>query len=577
MTAEAPPTSSSPFSLFSETAEGIAATTKRNTKAAILGSYLGSLSDQDLLTATRFFAGHLFPLWDQRTTNVGWAALLSAIGSVTGLNRDELTARLVPLGDLGDLAFQVFTISNRTLERDAPLSLRDVSVAFEGMAAASGSKIRTGMLTSLLGLAGPLEARYLVKLLSGDLRVGLKEGSVEDAIAKLSGADVAEVQWANMLTGDIGETALLARYRRLNDARMHLFHPIKFMLATPAADLDDVSRQMPGEFIVEDKYDGIRAQARVAPASQAGETTHGIVHQGIRVALFSRTLDEITKSFPDLVAPLAALLPPATLPDEGVVLDGEIIPLKNDRILPFLELQKRLGRKTPSGNLLQEVPAAYFAFDALYVRSGVLINRPLDERLAILDSLIPTDGRVLRAASRRFSDVSELDDEFAAARARNNEGLMVKSPASSYKPGRRGRDWLKIKRAMATLDVVVTAVEVGNGRRSHLLSDYTFAVRASDSDPALLNVGKAYSGLTDAELAEMSEWFKAHTVKEFAQGKVRVVEPLIVLEVTFDLVQRSKRHKSGYALRFPRIVRLRPDKPAAEIDTLETVRRLAGE
>jgi DNA ligase-1 len=153
---------------------------------------------------------------------------------------------------------------------------------------------------------------------------------------------------------------------------------------------------------------------------------------------------------------------------------------------------------------------------------------------------------------------------------------MVKDPASLYKPGRRGREWLKLKRALATLDVVVTAVELGHGKRRHVLSDYTFAVRRAEDDAELLNIGKAYSGLTDVEIAEMTEWFKAHTLQEFAHGRVRVVEPRIVIEVTFDRVQPSKRHKGGYALRFPRIVRLRPDKTADEIDTLESVRNLAG-
>ncbi len=152
---------------------------------------------------------------------------------------------------------------------------------------------------------------------------------------------------------------------------------------------------------------------------------------------------------------------------------------------------------------------------------------------------------------------------------------MVKDPASGYKPGRRGKEWLKVKRALATLDVVVTAVEVGYGRRRNVLSDYTFAVRASEDDPTLLNVGKAYSGLTDAEIAALTEWFKAHTIQDF--GRARLVEPQIILEVAFDVVQPSARHKSGYALRFPRIVRIRDDKPVEEIDTLETVRRLAGE
>ena len=167
-----------------------------------------------------------------------------------------------------------------------------------------------------------------------------------------------------------------------------------------------------------------------------------------------------------------------------------------------------------------------------------------------------------------------LDDEFEKARGRGNEGLMIKSPDSPYKPGRRGRDWLKLKRAIATLDVAVTAVEVGHGKRRNLLSDYTFAVRRSADDDELLNIGKAYSGLTDQELTELTEWFKDHTLQEFGHGRVRIVEPTVVIEVTFDRVQPSKRHKSGYALRFPRILRLRPDKNPGDIDTLETVRRL---
>ena len=198
-------------------------------------------------------------------------------------------------------------------------------------------------------------------------------------------------------------------------------------------------------------------------------------------------------------------------------------------------------------------------------------------RRAALESVAFDNAAARLADSRLLRDVTQLEVEFAAARARGNEGLMIKDPRSKYTPGRRGREWLKLKRALATLDVVVTAVEVGNGRRSRFLSDYTFAVRASEADPTLLNVGKAYSGLTDAEIEKLSAWFRAHTLQEFAHGKVRVVEPKIVLEITFDLVQPSKRHRSGFALRFPRILRVRSDKPVDEIDTLATVRRLAGD
>jgi DNA ligase-1 len=411
----------------------------------------------------------------------------------------------------------------------------------------------------------------LTKLLVGDLRIGLREGAVEDALARLYGASVAAVQWANMLTGDIGETALLARHERLADAKMRLFHPLKFMLATPASDLSDVARQMPERFVVEDKFDGIRAQAHVAIDS-GEEGLHGRIVDGRRVALFSRTLDDITTAFPDLLPALAQLVGDGS---SALILDGEIVPVDDRRILPFQELQKRLGRKAPGEEIIREVPVAFVVYDVLFAGRQVTIEAPFSERRAVLAGLA-FDGRGARLApSMLFEEVALLDDEFDAARQRGNEGLMVKDPRSTYKPGRRGREWLKIKRAIATLDVVVTAVEVGNGRRSKVLSDYTFAVRTSESDPALLNVGKAYSGLTDAEIAEMSEWFRAHTLQEFAHGKVRLVEPQIVIEVTFDRVQASARHKSGYALRFPRILRLRPDKPVHEIDTLETVQRLA--
>jgi len=391
-----------------------------------------------------------------------------------------------------------------------------------------------------------------VKLLSGDLRIGLREGLVEDAIARVFKKSLDDVANANMLLGDIGETATRARAGELRDISMRLFHPIKFMLATPAADLTDIARTMPQAFLVEDKFDGIRAQAHV---------------QGGRVAIYSRTMDEITHRFPELVGPLQSL-------STDVIIDGELVPASGEVILPFSELQKRLGRKNVGTQLLTAVPVVLVAYDLLYATGKVLINQPLSDRRHLLAQIVPDQGPLRMSSGKLFQDAAMLDDEFDRARARGNEGLMIKSPESVYKPGRRGRDWLKLKRAIATLDVAVTAVEVGHGKRRNLLSDYTFAVRRSTEDDELLNIGKAYSGLTDRELTELTEWFKEHTLQEFAHGRVRVVEPAIVIEVTFDRVQPSKRHKSGYALRFPRILRLRPDKKSTDIDTLETVRRL---
>jgi DNA ligase-1 len=569
---ELPELDPSTFYKFAETAELIRATPKRLEKAAILGQYFVTLTDNDLPLAARYFAGHSFPLRDQRTTNVGGSTLLTALAMVTGQELATLQNQLVLMGDLGDVAAKVFP------EQALPmLTLVDVAIALEQLAATQGATRKVTWAVKLLEKATPLEAKYLIKLLAGDLRIGLKENAVEDAIARLFNESLDRIQWVNMLTGDIGETALLARQGQLDLAQMRLFHPIKFMLATPAAQLEDVIKQLPNGFAVEDKYDGIRAQAHIAPLEDEEVRLYGTVHQNTRVALFSRTLDDITPSFPDLVAPLAALqqLAGDRSAPSGLVLDGEIVPINEAQILPFQELQKRLGRKAPSDAIMRAIPVAFIAYDVLYYNGSVLINESFTERGAILDGLNLTGMAVRRAVSQTLQTVEDLESEFLAARARGNEGLMIKALDSIYKPGRRGKDWLKIKRALATLDVVVTAVEVGNGRRHHVLSDYTFAVRASETDPTLLNVGKAYSGLTDAEIAELSDWFRAHTLHEFAHGKVRLVEPQIVLEVAFDQVQVSKRHKSGYALRFPRILRIRTDKSPDEIDTLATVQQLA--
>ena len=539
---------------FARTAEAVAATTRKLEKAALLGEYFAQLDDEDLARAARYFAGQQFALSDARTTNVGGSIISEALCASTGVELDSLGPRYARWGDGGDVAFEVF--SEAKPGNQPSLTLQETESLLAGLSATRGKKAKTELLTEVLSKATPLEAKYLVKLLSGDLRIGLREGLVEDAVARAFKQPLAEVSLANMLRGDIGEAAVRARAGALQDVEMRLFHPLKSMLATPASNLADITRTMPGEFFVEDKFDGIRAQAHV---------------QNGRVALYSRTLDEISTRFPELLAPLAEL-------PTDVIMDGEIITARGEEILPFSDLQKRLGRKTVSEDLLASTPAVFVAWDLLYATGRVLINDPLETRRAKLEELIGGSayGIVRLSHAKRFNDAAALDDEFDAARARGNEGLMIKDPASFYKPGRRGREWLKLKKALATLDVVVTTVELGHGKRHKVLSDYTFAVRRSETDGELLNIGKAYSGLTDVEIAEMTEWFRAHTIQEFAHGRVRVVEPRIVLEVTFDRVQPSLRHKGGYALRFPRIVRLRPDKSVDEIDTLETVRNLVG-
>jgi DNA ligase-1 len=554
---------------FAQTAEQVAATTKKLEKAALLGAYFHTLQDADLVRAARYFAGHQFALNDARTTNVGTNLLRDVLTDVTGLDAENLRPRYVRLGDSGEVAYEAMREAGRDEVNQPSFTLAGVESLIALLSETRGTKNKRALLAETFAQTTALEAKYLVKMLVGDLRIGLKEGLVEDALARAFERKLADVARVNMLTGDIGETAVRARRDELAGVSMRLFHPIKFMLATAGEDLADIARTMPGEFYVEDKFDGIRAQAH---------TDEG------RVALYTRTLDEVTHRFPELSAPLAALKTDA-------IIDGEIVPARGAEILPFAELQKRLGRKTVGDELLASTPVVFIAYDLLYAAGRVMFDEPLSERRRVLESLVKNSGgesssnndqgvfdATLRLSeAKRMSDAALLDAEFDAARARGNEGLMIKDPRSSYKPGKRGREWLKLKRALATLDVVVTAVEVGHGKRRNLLSDYTFAVRRSAEDGELLNVGKAYSGLTDVELAELTEWFRAHTLEEFAHGRVRTVEPRIILEVTFDRVQVSKRHKSGYALRFPRILRLRADKSVDEIDTLETVSKLVSE
>ncbi len=587
------------FAAFAATLADIGALCGRLDKADRLGAFFLGLGDADLGRAARWATGRVFSLTDERTVEVGHRRIAEALAAVTAHDSDALAGALVRLGDPGEVAAWA-------LGEGAPsdLTLAAAESFFETVAKTRGSGARTLLVGELLRRLSGDEARTMAKMLCGDgLRVGLSEGGVEKAIERTYARPGPDIRRAAMLTGDYGETARLARHDALASARLRLFHPIRFMLATAAEASDDrtlvqdVTRQLPPPFAVEDKFDGIRAQAHVeiepAPLKRSGGAApdgdrHGEVVTRtdgvrVRVALFSRTLDPIARSFPELWSPLAEL----ARPSGGRILDGEIVALdpRTGAIAPFGRIQKRLGRKRVSAQLQSEAPVGFVAYDALAWDGSDRLDVPFTERGALLDTLSlpladaapvePTQGGLARRSRVQIVDDAEsLDALFDAARARGNEGLMLKGLEATYRPGKRGRDWLKVKKALAVLDVVVTAAQVGAGGRRHLLSDLTFAVRGPDG--SLLNVGKAYTGLTDAELTELTAWFKAHTLETFAHGRVRTVEPHVVLEVAFDAVQASARHKSGYALRFPRIVRHRPDKPVEEIDTLETVAALAG-
>jgi DNA ligase-1 len=567
---------------FAETCEAVAATTKKLLKIGLVAEDLKARPLEEAAVAAVFFSGRPFRVWEEATLQVGGSTLWKLVGELSGRSEAELREAYRNLGDLGAVAGEVLPQRNA----NRALSVVEVESFFRRIAETRGPSAKAEVVRELLSLVSPLEAKYVVKIMTGDLRIGLKESLVEEAVGRAYGGALAEVQRANMLLGDIGDTVKLAAEGKLGEARMRMFHPLGFMLASPVESAEEALTYFE-QASVEDKYDGIRAQAHVSE---------------VEVRLFSRTRDEITESFPELPDALAGL-------PQDVILDGEIVAWsytageagESGRALPFSALQARLGRKKVSEELMRRVPVAYLAFDVLYAGGELLLEKPLAERMRVLDELLGakrqtphgdtearrkkgTQGKlvfeevegiastavqVIRAPFASASRAEEVEELFTAAQARGNEGLMIKDLASAYTPGRRGKAWLKMKRALATLDVVVTAVEYGHGKRIGVLSDYTFAVRDGER---LVNIGKAYSGLTDAEIAEMTQWFLEHTVVD--EGFRRQVEPMIVLEVAFNNMMKSDRHESGYALRFPRIVRIRTDKSADEADTLERAREI---
>jgi len=547
------PTGSAPFADFSAAADAIGATTSKLAKRDLLAAYLRELPAADVAVAATFFAGRPLPGAADKL-GLGWVQLSEALARASGAGERELSQAYLRHSDVGDAAVELLEQRDGEAPSTAPLAMADVDQAFRAMSEAKGSAPRTALMTELLRRATPGEARYLGKIAARELRIGLREGLLEEAIAAAFGRPVADVRRALMLVAEPGETATLAREDRLSEAALHVGRPIRFMLATPVADAAEVVRRVGEEAWIEDKYDGIRAQLHLGPGTGGPR-------------LFSRDLNEVSISFPEVVAAASRL-------DGEVVLDGELVPYREGSVLDFASLQTRLGRVNPSTELVASVPVVLITFDLLRHDGRDALDLPLRERRKLLEELaLPdrTDGGLLYSHLATARGAAEVDAFFDDARDRHNEGLMVKDPESTYQPGRRGLGWLKLKRALATLDCVVVGVEWGHGKRRGVLSDYTFAVLAPDGE-SLLTIGKAYTGLTDAEIAEMTEYFLTTTVQD--HGRYRAVTPEIVVEIAFDRIQRSARHRSGFALRFPRIVRIRTEKAPSQIDDLAAVERL---
>lgn len=548
-------TTKSDFLGFAETCEKIGATRSKLEKVSILSIYLRALSsEEDIKIAVTFLSGRVFPPGENdREANVGYSILWRTISEMTGLTYRDLSKHYLNHGDLGDVFAEV--LSNRdaknqlfqTLERDK-LSLELVFKGFQDLSKAIGRNALTRkkkVLQRIFSLiSNPLEGKYIIKILAGEMRIGMVEGLVEESIAKSYSKTLEEIRQANLLIANPGKVAILAKSDRLAEARLEPLHPTNFMLASSASDSFDLSskfKTMP--VFVEYKYDGIRVQA------------HKL---GREVKLFSRNLADITQFFPEIESSLG------TLEESSLILDGEIIAFQNGGPLPFQMLQRRLRKLSRSSS---DAPIRYFVFDLLEKGSS-LIETPFLERIKALRAL-KLPEIVSFSEQKLVSTPKGIQEMFDQSKDLGYEGLVAKDPASFYSPGKRGNSWVKLKKELDTLDVVIVAAEYGHGKRAGVISDYTFAVR-DGSD--LRVVGKAYSGLSDEEINEMTSLLKSITIKDL--GYRRTVTPQVVLEVAFDAIQRSDRHDSGYALRFPRIKRIRNDKSVTEIDSLERVRKI---
>ncbi|MGI8428595.1 MAG: ATP-dependent DNA ligase [Solirubrobacteraceae bacterium] len=662
------------FNQVATLADALAGEGSRLKKRAAIAETIRKIASESLADAGLFalyLAGTPFPEADQRKLNAGGSLLTKTLLAVSGATDAALTAAYRRHGDLGAAALDLLGGKSPI---DTTLTLSEVADAFAAMAIAKTTAIRASLVEGLLRRSTALEAKYLLKLMLGDMRIGVKQSLVEEAIAVAASSSatavpVEAVRHAVMLEADLAFAVRRAFGGTLRDARMRLFHPLGFMLASPVetpeeaierftakppktapakpakkprrkkgeaaaepassnsidetedpeqfpdatatdllaaalpteVDIDPPGATSPDQLgvhaFLEDKYDGMRAQIH------CGDTNH----PG-RVAIYSRNREDITESFPELSEAFARV------GETGVgalIFDGEILGWDFDqaRALPFAVLGQRIGRKRVSDEIRRQIPVIFMAFDVMFANGDLQLHQPLTERRNLLErfaeemvdvvcssleapkqsdtlpnpsqtALFLDDAagfqaqpdatgvqRLHLSPSRLVESAEDIDRAYADARARANEGVMLKAAGSAYLPGRRGLAWVKLKRELATLDVVITGAEFGNGRRAQFLSDYTFAVRGPAGE--LLNVGKAYSGVTDLEITELTDWFKAHTLEDF--GHFRTVEPQIVIEVAFNNIMRSDRHASGFALRFPRIIRIRTDKPVTEIDTVKRV------
>ena len=546
------------FSHFVDTCEKIHAVASKNTKVRILSEYLACLDKESLPIAVLFFSNRVFPPGSKFVMNIGFSTIIRVLSEIATLDPNQIQHIYLKHGDMGALSEYAVSKKNMvSLFQQQALTLLSIYDRLKEIADTIGSgsnKDKKNILKGLLINSSPLEAKYLIKIINGETRIGLTEGLVEIAVSKAFDQDLEHVRDAMLFSGDISKVSLLAKGNLLHTALIKPLSPISYMLADVMLTAEEIIKYYQKPLICEYKYDGIRAQ----------------MHKfGQEVRLFSRKLADVTNAFPELVN--AAMSVRSSSSDIDFILDGEVMAFQNGKPLHFNELQKRLHKKNVTEQIMTEVPLVYVVYDIMYFNGENTIGKSIKERKEILLNISFKDP-IINSTYRVVNSEQEIIAMFEESRDIGHEGLVLKDPDSQYHPGKRGRYWMKLKKELDTIDAVVVIAEYGHGKRAGVLSDYTFAVRDDTNSNRLRTIGKAYSGLTDDEIFEITKKLKSIMIKD--EGYSIMVKPEIVLEIAFDSIQKSNRHDSGFALRFPRIKNIREDKDAADIDTLQKVKQI---
>ncbi len=537
------------FAEFCSVIEKISSTLELSSR---ISSFIKNLDDNDLYNVILFIMGKIYPPWDDREIGVGIGLLYEALKQATGISKREIEDLIREKADMGLAAEMIIAKKKQTTLFQEELTIAKVREIFDEMAKLSGEgsqKRKVMLLTDIFISSTPIEARYITRLILGEMRLGVGEGIIRDAIAKAWNLDANLVERAYMISNDYGKVAVVAKNqgkKGLKSMKITLHSPVKMMLAQVAENIDSAVREM-GKAGVEWKFDGSRVQ----------------IHYGNgKVTIFSRRLENVTSALPEIADEIRKNV------KEGVILDGEVIAVKDGKPMPFQHVLRRFRRKHDITKMVEKIPLKVYFFDIIY-DGEELIDFPLKERRERLMKAVK-ESEILKIAEHIItSDPKEVEKIYSSALNAGHEGVMLKNPNSPYIPGKRGKHWLKLKAVMETLDLVVVGGEWGEGKRGHLLSSFELACL---DDGKLVKVGKVATGFTDEDLEELTEIFKP--LIEFEEGKRVIFQPKYVFEVAYQEIQKSPKYESGYALRFPRFIRLRDDKSVDEADSIERVAKL---